>query len=152
MTCTSLISEESPMRGLRTDTRVTTPPEPGTLASRVNHKRIHRIMRTFTTLTEYSGRPARLHTGTIIKQPHQQYTVVFRWFEKLCFNGDKIRVAFAMDCSDREVMSEHNYDKRDYRRDGRDLMAESIEYRFGNADRVPHKIQWLTDNGSADTA
>jgi putative transposase len=34
----------------------------------------------------------------------------------------------------------------------KDLAAESIEYRFGMVDRVPHRIEWLTDNGSAYTA
>ena len=29
----------------------------------------------------------------------------------------------------------------------RDLMAETLLYRFGKVDKVPHKIQWLTDNG-----
>jgi transposase InsO family protein len=34
----------------------------------------------------------------------------------------------------------------------RDLIAETIESRFGLVDRVPHPIEWLTDNGSAYTA
>jgi transposase InsO family protein len=34
----------------------------------------------------------------------------------------------------------------------RDLMAESIESRFGLVDRLPHRIEWLIDNGSAYTA
>lgn len=34
----------------------------------------------------------------------------------------------------------------------RDLMAESIETRFGLVDRLPHRIEWLSDKGSAYTA
>lgn len=29
----------------------------------------------------------------------------FDSFEILCFNGGRVRIAFAMDCSDREIMS-----------------------------------------------
>jgi transposase InsO family protein len=31
----------------------------------------------------------------------------------------------------------------------RDLMEEAIEPRFGFVDRLPHRIEWLSDNGSA---
>ena len=34
----------------------------------------------------------------------------------------------------------------------RDLMAESVEYRFGCVDKLPHKIQWLSDNGPCYTS
>jgi hypothetical protein len=34
----------------------------------------------------------------------------------------------------------------------RDLMAETIESRFRIVDRLPHRIEWLSDNGSANTA
>jgi transposase InsO family protein len=30
----------------------------------------------------------------------------------------------------------------------RDLMLESVEYRFGGATETPHPIEWLSDNGS----
>jgi putative transposase len=29
----------------------------------------------------------------------------------------------------------------------RDLMTETLLYRFGQVDQMPHKIQWLSDNG-----
>jgi putative transposase len=122
------------------------------LGHRVNHKRIYRIMRiNHLLLPKYTGRPTRLHAGTIIT-----LTSNMRWcsdgFEILCFNGDKVRVAFAMDCSDREVMSYIATTKGITAEMVKDLMAESIEYRFGKVDRVPRRIQWLTDNGSAYTA
>jgi putative transposase len=57
-----------------------------------------------------------------------------------------------MDCCDREVMS---YVATTAGISGdmiRDLMAEAIESRFGFVDRLPHRIEWLSDNGSAYTA
>jgi len=122
------------------------------LEERVNHKRIYRIMRVnHLLLPKCTGRPSPLHTGTIIT-----LTSNMRWcsdgFEILCFNGDKVRVAFAMDCSDREVMSYIATTKGITAEMVKDLMAESIEYRFGKIDQVPYRIQWLTDNGSAYTA
>ena len=29
-----------------------------------------------------------------------------------------------------------------------DLLLESLEYRFGQSEREPHPLEWLTDNGS----
>jgi transposase InsO family protein len=29
-----------------------------------------------------------------------------------------------------------------------DLLLESLEYRFGQSERGPHPLEWLTDNGS----
>jgi transposase InsO family protein len=119
---------------------------------RVNHKRIYRIMRiNGLLLPKYTGRPVRLHTGTIIT-----LTSNMRWcsdsFEILCFNGDRVRIAFAMDCSDREIMSSVATTKGITSDMVQDLIAESIEYRFGTVDTVPHTIEWLSDNGSAYTA
>lgn len=34
----------------------------------------------------------------------------------------------------------------------RDLMIESVERRFGNIAKLPHKVEWLSDNGSCYTA
>jgi transposase InsO family protein len=119
---------------------------------RVNHKRIYRIMKiNHLLLPRYTGRPVRLHAGTIITLASNM-----RWcsdiFEILCFNGEKVRVAFAMDCADREVMG-HVATTGGITGDMiRDLMAASIEYRFGLIDRVPHPVEWLSDNGSAYTA
>jgi transposase InsO family protein len=122
------------------------------LPTKVNHKRIYRIMRVNNLLLpKYTGRQHRLHTGQIIT-----LTSNMRWcsdgFEILCFNGDRLRIAFAMDCSDREIMSYVATTKGITSEMVKDLVAESIEYRFGVVDHVPHRIEWLTDNGSAYTA
>lgn len=119
---------------------------------RVNHKRIYRIMRiNELLLPKYTGRPARLHTGQVITLSSNM-----RWcsdsFEILCFNGDRVRIAFAMDCCDREVMGYVATTGGITAEMVKDLMAEAIEYRFGMVEKVPHRIEWLSDNGSAYTA
>ena len=79
-----------------------------------------------------------------------------RWcsdvFEILCYNGEKIRVAFAMDTCDREIVSYIATTGGITSELVKDLMAESIEYRFGKVDRLPHRIQWLSDNAPSYTA
>lgn len=118
----------------------------------MNHKRVYRIMkRNHLLLQRYTGRPVKLHDGTVMRPKSNE-----RWcsdvFEIACWNGERIRVAFSMDCCDREVMS---YVATTGGINGdmvRDLMAESIEARFGLVDQVPRAIEWLSDNGPAYTA
>ena len=74
-----------------------------------------------------------------------------RWcsdgFEISCENGERVRIAFALDCCDREAMS---WVATTGGIDGnmvRDLMVEAIETRFGR--ELPNQpIEWRTDNGS----
>jgi putative transposase len=118
----------------------------------INHKRVYRIMKKNNLLLQrYTGRPVRVHDGRI-----RMIRSNLRWcsdaFEIACWNGERIRVAFSMDCCDREIMS---YVATTGGISGdmvRDLMAEAIEARFGLVDRVPEKIQWLSDNGPAYVA
>jgi len=116
---------------------------------RVNPKRIYRIMKmNGLLLLKHTGRPAILHEGRIVTKYSNM-----RWcsdgFEIACWNGERIRVVFSMDCCDREVMS---YVATTGGISGdmvRDLMAEAIEARFGMVVRLPHRIQWLSDNAPA---
>lgn len=67
------------------------------------------------------------------------------------YNGEKLRVTFALDCFDRDAIdwaaSTGGYDSSTVQ----DVMLRSVEKRFG--DRLPDTpVQWLTDNGSAYTA
>jgi len=119
---------------------------------RVNHKRIYRIMkRNNLLLQKHTGRPVRPHEGTIITLSSNM-----RWcsdiFEIACWNGERLRVIFVLDCSDREILSYLSTTGGITGEMVRDVMALAIEYRFGLVDRVPHMIEWLTDNGSAYTA
>jgi putative transposase len=116
---------------------------------RVNPKRIYRLMKMHHLLLQrHTGRPARLHKGIIMMRRSN-----LRWcsdaFEIACWNRDRVRVAFSMDCCDREVMS---YVATTGGISGdmvRDLMAEAIEARFGLVDHLPQRVQWLSDNGPA---
>ena len=79
-----------------------------------------------------------------------------RWcsdhFDIRCWNGDTVRVIFSLDTHDREILKWKATIGGVTGEMVRDLMAESIEYRFGNVDRIPRPIQWLSDNGPAYTA
>ena len=118
----------------------------------VNHKRVYRIMKMNKLLLQrHAGRAVRVHEGTIAMLRSN-----LRWcsdaFEIACWNGEHVRVAFSLDCCDREVMS---YVATTGGISGeliRDLIAESIEVRFGTVDKVPRRVQWLSDNGPAYVA
>jgi putative transposase len=63
-----------------------------------------------------------------------------------------VHVAFSLDTCDREAM---RYIASTIGVDGlaiRDLMLETVEYRFGKGYKVPYPIQWLSDNGPCYTA
>lgn len=118
---------------------------------RVNHKRVYRLMKMHNLLLQkHTGRPIRLHKGTIIT-----LTSNMRWcsdgFEIACWNGERVRVIFAMDCADREILSYLATTGGISGQMVRDLMALAIENRF-KAEKMPHVIQWLSDNGPAYTA
>jgi putative transposase len=119
--------------------------------SAVNHKRVYRVMKQHGLLLQrHTGRPNRMHTGQVITLRSNT-----RWcsdtFVIQCWNGDRVYVAFSLDTCDREAM---RYLASTVGIDGsaiRDLMLETVEYRFG-MDKVPHKMQWLSDNGPCYTA
>src|SRR3954466_9011859 len=58
-----------------------------------------------------------------------------------CDNGEKVRIAFTLDCCDREAISwvatTGGIDSSDIR----DLMIESVEPRFGLVDKLPKPIE-----------
>jgi transposase InsO family protein len=74
-----------------------------------------------------------------------------RWcsdgLEFTCWNGEVVRVAFALDCHDREVMGRVATSAGISGEMIRDMMVHCVEQRFG-AIRAPHPVQWLSDNGS----
>ena len=72
----------------------------------------------------------------------------FDGFELACDNGEKVRVAFALDCCDREAMGHVATTEGIKSEDVRDLMVTAVEYWFGRVNRLPETIEWLTDNGS----
>ena len=115
---------------------------------RLNHKRIYRLMsQNGMLLQRYTGKPpGRIHDGKIITiRPNLRWTS--DGFEIACWNGEIVRVAFALDTCDREVMAWVATVGGISGQMIRDLMLESIERRFGDR-ALPNPIQWLSDNGS----
>lgn len=123
-------------------------------AAPINHKRVYRVMRDHCLLLYRHGqRPVdtRRHDGRVAVDNSNT-----RWcsdgFELSCDNGERVRVAFAMDCCDREVMSWVATTKGIDAGLVGDLMMQAVEYRFGGSNAVPAEIEWLSDNGSCYTA
>jgi transposase InsO family protein len=118
---------------------------------RVNHKRVYRLMsRAKLLLPKYGTKPQRQHNGKVITLASD-----LRWcsdgFEIRCWNGERVHVAFSLDCCDREVISWVAADWYLSGGDIRDLMAQSVETRFGDT-HTPHPVEWLSDNGPPYTA
>lgn len=116
---------------------------------RVNHKRVYRLMKQDgLLLPRYTGRPEeRCHHGQVITLKPD-----LRWcsdgFEIRCWNKEVVRMAFSLDCCDRELMRYVATTGGITAEMVQDLLLESLEYRFGQSERVPHPLEWLTDNGS----
>ena len=119
----------------------------------VNAKRVYRIMKAQRwLLARHTGKSTRTHDGVIITLRSN-----LRWcsdaFEIRCWSDERIQVAFSLDCCDREVMSYVATTAAITGEMIRDLMAESVERRFGaEAMRAPHALEWLSDNGPPYTA
>jgi putative transposase len=119
----------------------------------VNHKRVFRLMKRHgLLLTRHTGRrKGRLHNGKVVVMRSN-----LRWcsdaFEITCWNGEVVRVVFAIDAHDREVPVWHAVAGAGISGSMvRDLMLETVEKRFA-ALRTPHAVEWLSDNGSPYTA
>ena len=114
-----------------------------------NHKRVYRIMKAHGLLLQRhaGGAEGRRHDGRIAVERSN-----LRWcsdgFEIGCDNGEKVRVAFALDCCDREVLGHVATLEGIKGEDVQDLMITAVEYRFGPVNRLPETIEWLSDNGS----
>jgi transposase InsO family protein len=118
----------------------------------INHKRVFRLMAQAKLLLQpHVGlRPVRAHDGQVIALESNQ-----RWssdgLEISCWNGEVVRLAFAIDTCDREIIAWQASTGGVSGEMVRDLMLACVEKRF-NALRAPHPVQWLADNGSAYTA
>ncbi|QOZ66666.1 hypothetical protein WN72_10145 [Bradyrhizobium arachidis] len=76
-----------------------------------------------------------------------QRALVFGRAGITCWNGEIVRVAFARDSHDREVISWVATTAGISGEMIRDMMVHCVEQRFADI-RAPRKVQWLTDNGS----
>jgi putative transposase len=114
----------------------------------VNTKRVYRLMKKHGLLLER-------HTGRRRPREHDGQVATIRsncrWcsdaLEFTCWNGEVVRVAFALDCHDREAISWVATTAGISGEMIRDMMVRSVEQRFGTL-RAPHPVQWLSDNGS----
>jgi putative transposase len=79
-----------------------------------------------------------------------------RWcsdgFELGCDNGEKVRVAFALDCCDHEALGYVATAEGIKSEDVQNLTIAAVEHHFGTVNRLLHTIEWLTDNASCYVA
>jgi putative transposase len=139
---------ERPFYGYRRVTAVLNRGRQGKL----NLKRIHRVMRENGLLLKRPNRkPTRAHDGKVMTMASN-----LRWcsdhFDVRCWNGDVVRVVFSLDTHDREIIAWKATMGGMTGELVRDVIAESVEKRFGDVDRLPRPMQWLSDNGPAYTA
>ena len=113
---------------------------------KINHKRVYRIMCENNFLHEKPRRKVtRTHTGKVSTTDSN-----LRWcsdgFRIMCENGEHVEVAFALDCHDREVIDWVCSAQGISSDMVCSLMLGAIERRFQDG-KLPHSIQWLSDNG-----
>jgi putative transposase len=145
------ILKERPSYGYRRITALLNSKRKELRQPQVNHKRVYRIMKLHQLLLrKRDKRPEREHRGKV-----ETLLSNTRWcsdgFTIQCWNGDRVHVAFSIDSCDREVM---RYIASTIGINGeaiRDLMLETVEYRFSSA-QAERPVQWLSDNGSCYTA
>jgi putative transposase len=116
----------------------------------INAKRVLRIMqRHALTLERHTGLPSsRTHDGKIIV-----LTSNLRWcsdyLELRARNGEVVRVLFVIDACDREIIAWSSVANAGVSGEMvRDLMIAAVERRFSKT-KAPHRVEWLSDNGSA---
>ena len=113
-----------------------------------NAKRVYRVMKLHNLLLVR-------HTGAVDERLHDGQVAVersnIRWcsdgFEIGCDNKEKVRVAFALDCCDREAIAHVATTEGIKSRDVQDLVITAVENRFGRINMLSEPIEWLTDNG-----
>jgi len=114
-----------------------------------NEKRILRVMQInkLTLQKSVSPLPKRPHLGQVITiKSNVRYCSDI--LELRCWNGEKVFIAFSLDCHDREVMSFVAEKRPLFHGDIIRLMDQTVTHRYGKfAEKLPHPIQWLTDQG-----
>lgn len=120
--------------------------------TRYNRKRIQRVMQLTGLVVprRRRGRGTRPHRGRVIRPASNE-----RWcgdaFEIACWDGVVLRVAFVLDCHDRECLAVVVVPRALTSADIQQLLREAVHTRFGTT-RAPVACQWLTDNGGIFTA
>ena len=116
----------------------------------VNAKRVLRILqRHDLTLERHTTRrPGRTHDGVVMALRSN-----LRWcsdhLEIHARSGEVVRILFVLDACDREIIAWSAVANAGISGEMvRDLMVTAVERRFGST-KAPHKLEWLSDNGSA---
>jgi transposase InsO family protein len=115
----------------------------------VNAKRVLRILQAngLTLAPHTARRPGRTHDGIVVALRSN-----VRWcsdhLELRCRDGAVVRVLFAIDACDREIMAWSATTAGVSAEMVCDLMIACCERRFG-ATKAPHSVEWLSDNGAA---
>lgn len=123
-----------------------------TFGTHYNRKRIQRVMQLTGLVVPRTRRRvgSRPHRGRIIRPASNE-----RWcgdaFEIACWDGVVLRVAFVLDCHDRECLALVAVPRALTSADIQQLLREAVQARFGTA-RAPVACEWLTDNGAIFTA
>ena len=100
-------------------------------------KRVYRVMRVHGLLLQRGGeqREERRHDGRVAVDQRDT-----RWcsdaLEIGCGNGEKVRVALALDCCDREAMGHVATTGGITAEDVQDLMVATVEHRYGPVNRL----------------
>lgn len=113
-----------------------------------NVKRVYRVMKLHGLLLQR-------HTGDINSRRSDGKVSVERSNLRWCSDGfeigydnEKVRVASALDCCDREAIAHVATTEGIKSQDVQDLVITAVESRFGRVNTLPEPIEWLTDNGS----
>jgi putative transposase len=117
--------------------------------SPINAKRVYRIATSQKLLLQrYTGSPPmRVHDGKIaVERSDQRYCS--DGFEIACDNGERVRVAFSLDCCDRQAIAFAATTAGISGELVRDVMVQTVSARFGEVEQMPSRAQWLSDNGS----
>ena len=92
-------------------------------------------------------RPGRTHDGVVVALRSN-----VRWcsdhLELHCPDGSIVRILFAIDACDREIITQSATTTGIPGEMVRDQMIACVERRFGSM-KTPHPVEWLSDNGSA---
>lgn len=114
----------------------------------INRKHLQRITRiNGLTLPQTMPHERRPHTGLVMTFSPNIH-LCSDGMEIRCFNGDKVFLAFALDCCDHEAFTYVARTEPLSAMDIEELMVKAVEARFGSVLRCPRDIQWLSDRGS----
>ena len=118
--------------------------------STVNTKRVLRVMQQngLTLQKQTALRPTRTHDGVVVALRSN-----IRWcsdhLEIHARNDEVVRIVFVIDACDREIIAWSAVANAGISGEMVcDLMIAAVERRFKIL-KVPHRLEWLSDNGSA---